>query len=48
MSREGLRRRHPAVSEAQLDALFAELVLGKELAARVLEHRSARPDRAAP
>jgi hypothetical protein len=42
MCREGLRRRHPGVTEAELDALFAELVLGPELAAKVLEHRRAR------
>ena len=42
MTREGLRRRHPTATEAELDVLFFELVLGKELAARVLEHRWAR------
>jgi len=42
MTREGLRRRHPSASPAELDRLFAELVLGKELAARVLENRQAR------
>ncbi len=42
MSREGLRQRHPGVSEAGLDELFAELVLGKDLAARVREHRRQR------
>lgn len=39
---EGLRRRHPGLSEAELDALFFELVLGPDLAAKVLEHRRAR------
>lgn len=42
-AREGLRRRHPGVSETELDALYAELVLGPELAAKVLEHRRTRP-----
>jgi hypothetical protein len=42
MSREGLRRRHPGLAETELDALFFELVLGPELAAKVLEHRRAR------
>ena len=48
MSREGLRRRHPGLAEAELDALFFELVLGPELAGRVLEHRWARLARRAP
>jgi hypothetical protein len=48
LAREGLRRRHPTVTEAELDVLFFELVLGKELAARVLEHRRARSTRSAP
>jgi hypothetical protein len=39
MSREGLRRRHPGLPEAELDALFFELVLGPDLAAKVLDHR---------
>jgi len=43
MSREGLRRRHPGLSETELDVRFFELVLGRELAARVLEHRRSRP-----
>ena len=42
LTREGLRRRHPEASEAELDVLFSEIVLGKTLAARVLEHRRAR------
>jgi hypothetical protein len=42
MSREGLRRRHPGLTEAEFDALFFELVLGPDLAAKVLEHRRAR------
>jgi hypothetical protein len=43
MAREGLRRRHPEVSETELQAMFAELVLGRELAARVAEnHRDRR------
>jgi hypothetical protein len=48
MSREGLKRRHPGLAEAELDALFFELVLGPELAGRVLEHRRARLARQAP
>jgi len=47
MAREGLRRRHPGLAEAELDALFSELVLGRELAAKVRESRrtrSAPPD----
>jgi len=42
MSWEGLRRRHPGLGETVLDALFFELVLGPDLAAKVLEHRRAR------
>jgi len=42
MSWEGLRRRHPGLAETELDALFFELVLGPDLAAKVLEHRRAR------
>ena len=42
MAREGLRRRHPGLTETELDALFFELVLGPDLAAKVLEHRRAR------
>jgi hypothetical protein len=48
MSREGLKRRHPGFAEAELDTLFFELVLGPELAVRVLEHRRARIARRAP
>jgi hypothetical protein len=48
MAREGLRRRHPGVTEAELDTLFSELVLGPDLSARVLEHRRARLARPAP
>jgi hypothetical protein len=48
MSREGLRRRHPGITEAELDVRFFELVLGPDLAARVLEHRRARLARPAP
>ncbi len=39
MAWDGLRRRHPEASEAELQTMFAELVLGRELAARVAEHR---------
>jgi hypothetical protein len=42
ISREGVRRRHPGIAEAELDALCFEIVLGADLAARVLEHRRAR------
>lgn len=42
MAREGLRRRHPESTDAELEARFFELVLGAELAAKVLEHRRAR------
>lgn len=48
MTREGLRRRHPSASPAELDQLFSELVLGRELAARVLENRQARANAMAP
>ena len=48
MSREGLRRRHPGLAEAELDALFFELVLGPDLAANVLEHRRVRLAQQAP
>ena len=48
MSREGLRRRHPGITEAELDMRFAELVLGSDLAAKVLEHRRARLARTKP
>ncbi|MBI1799800.1 MAG: hypothetical protein HYR73_08965 [Candidatus Eisenbacteria bacterium] len=47
MSREGLRRRHPGIAEAELDRMFFELVLGADLAAAVLEHRRARSARPA-
>jgi hypothetical protein len=39
---EGLKRRHPRASEAELETRFFELVLGSDLAARVLEHRRSR------
>ena len=42
MTREGLRRRHPGISEAELDEEFARIVLGDELAARVQANRRAR------
>ncbi len=48
MAREGLRRRHPELGEADLDARFFELVFGPDVAARVLEHRRARCARPAP
>ena len=48
MTREGLQRRHPTLTEAELDVRFFELVLGPQLAAEVLEHRRARFARPAP
>lgn len=48
LCREGLRRRHPGISESELDERFAELVLGRELAAKVLERRRARLGRTEP
>lgn len=48
MTREGLRTRHPGITEAELDARFAELVLGKALAVRVLEHRRNRSTEVEP
>ena len=48
MSRDGLRRRHPGISEAELDERFAELVLGRDLASKVREHRRARLGRTEP
>jgi len=42
MAREGIRRRHPEADEAEIDARFAELVLGPELSARVREHARRR------
>jgi len=46
MAREGIRRRHPQATEAEIDDRFAELVLGKELAARVREHARRRSESA--
>lgn len=46
--REGLRRRHPGISEAELDEKFADLVLGRELAAKVRESRRAKLERSEP
>lgn len=48
MTWEGLRRRHPTLTEAELDVRFFELVLGPRLAAEVLEHRRARLARPGP
>lgn len=48
LTREGVRRRHPEASEAELDVLYSEIVLGKALAARVLEHRRAHSTPNAP
>ena len=41
MAKEGLRRRNPHCTEDELDVLYFEMVLGPELAAKVLEHRRA-------
>ena len=48
MSREGLRRRHPGITEAELEVRFFELVLGRDLAMKVLEHRKSRLARPKP
>ena len=48
MTREGLKRRHPTLTEAELDVRFFDLVLGPRLAAKVLEHRRARLARPVP
>lgn len=48
MSREGLKRRHPRATDAEIDARFAELVLGRELAAKVRDHRRARKSQIQP
>jgi hypothetical protein len=48
MAWEGLKRRHPTLSETELDTRFFELVLGPRLAAEALEHRRARLARPAP
>lgn len=48
MSWEGLRRRNPTLTEAELEVRFFELVLGPRLATEVLEHRRARLERPAP
>lgn len=42
MAKEGLRRRNPDCTPEQLEVLYFEMVLGPELAAKVLEHRRAR------
>lgn len=39
MAWNGLRRRHPELSEAEIEERFFELSLGRDLAQRVLEHR---------
>jgi hypothetical protein len=45
MTREGLKRRHPELSEEQLEAKYFEIVLGPDLATKVLEHRRSRQAR---
>ena len=42
LTRQGLRRRHPERSEAELELMYFQLVLGRDLAAKVLEHRLTR------
>ncbi len=42
MAIEGLRRRHPDASEEEIADRFAELTLGKDLAARVIASRRAK------
>ncbi len=42
IAREGLKRRNPNASDVELDVLFSELVLGRQLAACVLKHRRSR------
>jgi hypothetical protein len=41
LAREGLRARHPSASEEELSFRFSEMVLGPELATRVLAYRRA-------
>jgi len=48
MCRAGLKSRHPSASETELERLYGELILGRELAAKVLEHRRARLARPQP
>lgn len=48
MCRAGLKRRHPGLTEAELDVLFCRLVLGPDLAERALEHRRSGSARSAP
>ena len=39
MAKEGLRRRNSHCTDDQLEVLYFEMVLGPELAGKVLEHR---------
>lgn len=48
MTRAGLRRLHPDATEEALDERFAELVLGKDLAARVRQAYRDRVRRSRP
>ena len=48
MARAGLRRRNPHCTEEQIEVLYFEMVLGAELAAKVLEHRRVQRARQAP
>lgn len=41
-SRAGLRARHPGLDDEQIDVKLAEVRLGPDLVARVLERRSQR------
>ena len=45
---EGIRRRHPGETDDEIQDRYSELVLGKELAAKVREHRRARKTAAKP
>lgn len=40
--REGIARRHPEFTKAQREREYFEIVLGKELATKVLASRAAR------
>ena len=41
LMRNGLRQRHPDLSEAEIEVKFFELTLGRKLASQVLESRGA-------
>lgn len=48
LAREGLRRRHPEASDDEIAEMFSVLALGRELAAKVREHRRNRSGSPAP